>query len=85
MTDGKAQRRPSGTGLGSTVMRVLFGTSDADLDEEQSWSTASRGIEPAQLRRAYEAVCFANYRGFVFNTEVTVAWSRWGAGGATSG
>jgi hypothetical protein len=81
--DGNVRVDVRGVDFGSEVLRGVFGANDADYEEILRWEQAlregtHRGLTAAQLKRAYDAVCYANYRGLVFNTEVTIVWSRLG-------
>ncbi|MGH1589595.1 hypothetical protein ACRBEV_16100 [Methylobacterium phyllosphaerae] len=67
-----------GAGPAASLHRAIHG--HTERQHAQAWTGwgETKGVRVAEFVKAYEAVAFANYRGWVLNTFVSVSWSTVG-------
>jgi hypothetical protein len=76
---GNPAHRFYGSDPASLINAAVWGRNADEFDEALRFEhDAHRGISSAQFERVYNARCFANRQGFIFNVEVTIAWKKCG-------
>ncbi|MCJ2134035.1 hypothetical protein MKK69_08140 [Methylobacterium sp. J-026] len=75
---GPAWSYVAGTGPAASLHRAIHG--HTERQHAQAWAGwgETKGVRAAQFLAVYQAVAFANYRGWVLNTFVSVTWSTVG-------